>query len=180
MGALPPDLADRAGRIRWLLSDVDGVLTDGRLYYDSHGESLKAFDVKDGLGLKLAQRAGIRVGVLSSRASAALDQRTGELGLDASMTGHANKRAAFDEFLRERGLEPEDVAYVGDDLPDLVVLALCGLSFAPADAVKEVREVVDVVLERPGGQGALREAVETLLRARGDWQRIRAALAADG
>ena len=172
--------AEKAGHIEWLLTDVDGVLTDGRLYYDADGERLKAFDVKDGLGIKLAQKAGIHVGVLSSRASGALDRRVAELGFDVSMTGKADKRSAFQEFLSEYGTTAERVAYVGDDLGDLPVLSLCGLSFAPADAVSEVKALVDVVLGPAGGHGAIRELVELLLQSRGDWERIIASYSAGG
>lgn len=167
----PEDPRLRAAAIEWLLTDVDGVLTDGRLRYGPDGETSKTFHVRDGLGLKLAQRAGLKVGLMSARGNAAVTQRAEELALDAVVTRREDKGAAFSEFLEAHGVESERVAYVGDDLVDLPILLRCGLSFAPADAPAEVRDRVDHVLLRPGGQGAVRETVEWLLRARGDWER---------
>jgi 3-deoxy-D-manno-octulosonate 8-phosphate phosphatase (KDO 8-P phosphatase) len=164
------ELARRARALDWLLFDVDGVLTDGRLLYGAGGEELKVFHVRDGLGLKLAQRAGLKVGILSGRGSAALAARARELGLDAVMQERADKGAAFAEFLAAQGTAPERVAYVGDDLLDLPVLRRCALSFAPADAVPEVKARVDRVLASPGGGAAVREMCELILRERGDWE----------
>ena len=166
------ELARRAAEIRWVLSDVDGVLTDGLLYYGRWGETLKTFHVHDGLGMKLAQRAGLKVGLLTARQSAVVKRRGSELGLDAVMDGERDKDAAFDRFLDRHQAAPRQIAYVGDDLPDLVVLSRAGLSFAPADAVAEVLSVAKIQLERAGGRGALREAIEILLRARGDWDQV--------
>jgi 3-deoxy-D-manno-octulosonate 8-phosphate phosphatase (KDO 8-P phosphatase) len=168
----PQELARRANGLEWLLCDVDGVLTDGRVYFGAEGESLKCFDIRDGLGLKLAQRAGLSVGVLSARRSAPLEQRVAELGLDEAVLGAGDKAAAFATFLGRHGLEADRVAYVGDDLIDLRVMVRCGLSFAPADAATEVREAADIVVSRGGGRGAVREIVELLLRARGEWAAI--------
>jgi YrbI family 3-deoxy-D-manno-octulosonate 8-phosphate phosphatase len=162
----------RAGELEWLLCDVDGVLTDGRLYYDGRGERLKAFNARDGLGLKLAQRAGIRVGLLSARRSPALRRRARDLGLDVLLAGESDKRLAFESFLEKQRSSPARAAYIGDDLPDMAVLAICGLSFAPGDAVEDVRAVVHTVLQCPGGAGAVREMVELILRAREVWQQV--------
>jgi 3-deoxy-D-manno-octulosonate 8-phosphate phosphatase (KDO 8-P phosphatase) len=170
---LPEDLlARRAARLTWLLFDVDGVLTDGRLLYGADGEQWKVFDVRDGLGLKLAQQAGLKIGILSGRESAALANRARELWVDALLMDRSDKGPAFEQFLAAHGALPEEVAYLGDDLVDLPVLARCGLSFAPADAVPEVRERVDRVLALRGGRGVAREMVEVVLRARGDWERV--------
>ncbi len=166
------EFARAAREIEWLLCDVDGVLTDGGLFFDGRGESLKRFHVRDGLGIQLARRAGLKVGLLSSRASAALDQRAAELELDATLTGHQDKDEAFERFLARHGTVARRVAYIGDDLNDLRLLGRCGLAFAPADAAEEVRAVTHRVLARPGGSGALREMVEMLLKARGDWERV--------
>jgi 3-deoxy-D-manno-octulosonate 8-phosphate phosphatase (KDO 8-P phosphatase) len=165
----PADIAYRARHLTWLLFDVDGVLTDGRLFYGSKGETWKIFDVRDGLGMKLAQREGLKVGILSGRGNEALQVRARELGLDALFMNRGDKSTAFDEFLAEHAVEPAQVAYAGDDLPDLPVLLRCGLSFCPADARPELRERVDVVLETKGGQGAARELCERVLRERGSW-----------
>lgn len=173
---MPPlaaaDFAARAARLSWVLFDVDGVLTDGRLTYGPAGESRKVFDVRDGLGLKLLQRAGLKVGILSGRGGPALARRARELALDALLMGVDDKSAGLDGFLDGHGVGAEEVAYAGDDLPDLPVLRRCGLSFAPSDAAPEVRERVDCVLVARGGQGAARELAERLLKARGAWDAI--------
>lgn len=164
------EFARRALELEWLLCDVDGVLTDGGLYYDRRGHQLLRFNAKDGLGLQLAQQAGLQVGLFSGRAAAALDRRAAELGLDLCLSGISDKATAFDDFLERHHTEATRVGFIGDDLPDLVVLGRCGLAFAPADAVAEVRAVAHRVLETAGGRGAAREAVEAILRARGAWQ----------
>jgi 3-deoxy-D-manno-octulosonate 8-phosphate phosphatase (KDO 8-P phosphatase) len=166
------ELSERARALQWLLFDVDGVFTDGHLLYGPEGERYKAFDVRDGLGLKLAQKAGLKVGILSGRISEALRYRAGELGIDALVMDRSDKKPAFDELLATWKIGPDRIAYMGDDLLDLPVLLRCGLSFAPADAVAEVRERVHKVLLRPGGRGAVREMCELVLRARGEWDHL--------
>jgi 3-deoxy-D-manno-octulosonate 8-phosphate phosphatase (KDO 8-P phosphatase) len=166
------EFAHRSAKIEWLLSDVDGVMTDGGLLYDRRGHVTMRFDVRDGLGVKLAQRAGLRVGAFSGRRSRALERRASELGFDDIIAGSRDKDADFDRFLSRHGTEAGRVAFIGDDLPDIVVLGRCGLSFAPADAVIEVRTVVHAVLDQEGGEGVVREVVERLLKARGVWEEI--------
>jgi len=181
MGVLSEqELARRAAELEWLLCDADGVLTDGGLYYDHRGQRLQRFNAKDGLGLKLAQRAGLKVGILSGRASKPVERRSAELKLDVCLTGIHDKQAALEEFLERHNTVPRRLAFIGDDLPDLVVLSLSGLSFAPADAVPEVRTVVHRVLEAGGGHGAVRETVEIILRARGVWEEIFSRFTFDG
>lgn len=170
----------RALELEWLLCDVDGVLTDGGLYYNRRGHQLLRFNAKDGMGLQLAQQAGLKVGLFSGRAAAALDRRAAELGLDLCLSGIGDKAAAFDDFLERHNTEATRIAFIGDDLPDLMVLGRCGLAFAPADAVAEVRAVAHRVLETDGGRGAAREAVEAILRARGDWQQTFARFTFEG
>ena len=170
------ELARRAQSLDWLLFDVDGVFTDGRLVYGADGEQWKVFHVRDGLGLKLARRAGLKVGILSGRGNAALERRVREIDLDALIQERDDKDTAFTEFLAEHSADPDRVAYSGDDLLDLPVIRRCGLSFAPADAVPEVQERVDRVLRSPGGGGAVREVCELVLKARGDWDRLVASL----
>jgi len=148
------------------------VLTDGRLLYGADGEAWKVFDVRDGLGLKLAQRAGLKVGLLSGRQSRALETRAQEIGVDALIMGRADKGAAFRDFLAAHGTAAGRVGYLGDDLVDLPVLLACGLSFATADAVPDVRSRVHHVLTCRGGRAAAREMVEIVLRARGAWERL--------
>jgi 3-deoxy-D-manno-octulosonate 8-phosphate phosphatase (KDO 8-P phosphatase) len=177
---LPDDeLVRRAHALDWLLFDVDGVFTDGRLLYGAEGEKWKVFHVRDGLGLRLAQKGGLKVGILSGRGNEALEFRARELEIDALIQERSDKAAAFAEFLRDHGTAPERVAFMGDDILDLPVIRRCGLSFAPADAVAEVRERVDRVLTNPGGGAVVREMCELILRARGDWDRLVAHLLAD-
>jgi 3-deoxy-D-manno-octulosonate 8-phosphate phosphatase (KDO 8-P phosphatase) len=166
------ELASRAEALEWILCDVDGVLTDGGLAYDRRGRQILRFDVKDGMGLKLAQRAGLKVGLLSAREVGAIHHRAAELQLDLVMTGVSDKGARFSAFLDKHNTAPQRVAYIGDDLPDLVVLGRCGLAFCPADAVAEVKVVAHRVLATAGGRGAVREMVEILLRARGVWESV--------
>ncbi|MFY9825213.1 MAG: hypothetical protein WAM82_27795 [Thermoanaerobaculia bacterium] len=173
------DLARRARDLDWLLLDVDGVMTDGRLYYGPDGERWKVFHVHDGVGLKLIKDAGLKVGLLTGRGNAALETRSRELGLDAVVEGRHDKDAAFTEFLAQHGTAAERVAYIGDDILDLPVLRRCGLSFTPADGAPEVRERVHRVLTRTGGHAAVREMCELILRARGDWDKAIAHLLAD-
>jgi 3-deoxy-D-manno-octulosonate 8-phosphate phosphatase (KDO 8-P phosphatase) len=135
----PSEFTRRARALRWLLCDVDGVLTDGRLYYGASSEPAVAFDIKDGLALRLAQRGGLKVGVLTGRASRSVGQRARNLGLDLVLTGREDKGMAFREWLGQAGEDAAAVAYIGDDLLDLPILMACGLALAPADAVDEVR-----------------------------------------
>ncbi len=167
--------AARAGGLEWLLFDVDGVLTDGSLYFTRWGEQVKRFNVQDGLGIRLAQRAGLKLGLLSGRRSKPLEVRAAELDFDAVILGAGDKLPAFDAFLEKYQTEPRRVAFIGDDLPDLPVLGRCALAFAPADAAEEVRAAAHTVLARPGGAGAAREMIELILKARGDWDRLIAA-----
>ena len=153
-------------RLRFLLFDVDGVLTDGRLFYIGD-EVAVAFDVKDGLAVRRAREAGLGMGLLSARDSGAVARRAADLGFDEVLMGCRDKAAAFADLLERRGLAAAEVAYVGDDLVDLPVLRRAGLSVAPADAVPEVCENVDLVLDARGGRGAARELVELIIEALG-------------
>jgi 3-deoxy-D-manno-octulosonate 8-phosphate phosphatase (KDO 8-P phosphatase) len=151
-----PSLRARASRIRLLLFDVDGVLTDGTVVLHADGSESKRFSIRDGSGMVLARRAGLLVGLLSGRASDATLRRAAELGLPIVVQGTADKLGAYEAILREHGLEDRDAAYMGDDVQDLPVLARAGLSAAPADAVAEVRSRVDWVSAAPGGSCAPR------------------------
>ena len=169
-------LAERCRRLRLVLSDVDGVLTDGRVWLMPGVDEGRSFHIRDGLGVVLAQRAGLRVGLLSGRASQAISQRARDLGIDVVLQGVDDKLAALRELLAHERLAPAEVAYVGDDLNDLGVLGEVGLSAAPADAAFEVRAQALMLLETPGGHGCLREFIEAILRARGQWEGLVAAL----
>jgi len=155
--------------IELILSDVDGVLTDGGLFFDNEGIESKKFHIRDGLGIKLWQRAGCRFGILTARTSQIVRLRAAELGVDLVRQGFENKLPAAQEMIRQLRLSPEQVCYVGDDLTDLPVLRYVGLGVAVADASPDVRERADLVTTLGGGQGAVRELIESLLRAKGRW-----------
>jgi 3-deoxy-D-manno-octulosonate 8-phosphate phosphatase (KDO 8-P phosphatase) len=165
-------LPTRAAAIKLLLLDVDGVLTDGSIVYADTGAELKRFHVRDGSGLKFWQRAGKRAAIVSGRTSKAVEVRAAELGIAPVLQGRGDKLPAFEEVLALTGLRPEEVCAVGDDLPDLPVLRRCGLAVAVADACPELREVAHLVTTAPGGRGAVREAVEWLLKLRGEWDAV--------
>jgi len=171
-------LAARCQALRLVLSDVDGVLTDGTVLLLPDGREAKAFHIRDGLGMVLARRAGLKLGLISGRSSETVTARAAELGLDVVRQGVSDKRAAFAEILREQGLRPEEVAYIGDDVNDLPVLTEVGLSAAPADATFEVRSQAFMVMEARGGQGCLREFLEAILKARGQWESLLAGIGA--
>jgi 3-deoxy-D-manno-octulosonate 8-phosphate phosphatase (KDO 8-P phosphatase) len=171
-------LAERCRRLRLVLTDVDGVLTDGRVLLLPDGREVTAFHIRDGLGVALARRAGLRVGILSGRSSEAVSRRAADLGMEPVVQGASDKRAALDEILRREGLDARDVAYLGDDVNDLSVMAAVGLSAAPADAALEVREQALLLTEARGGEGCLRQFLEAILRARGEWEEALARAAA--
>ena len=156
-------------RIRVLVLDVDGVLTDGGLVYGPSGEETKRFFVQDGLAVAAAQRAGLLVAVISGRASAAVTRRLSELGISEVHQGVSDKAAALETLMSHLGVRPAEVAVMGDDLPDLALMQRAGLALAPANAVAEVRRAAHWVSRRRGGDGAVRDAVELLLRARRAW-----------
>lgn len=165
-------LARRCRALKLLLMDVDGVMTDGTVLLFPDGTEAKSFHIRDGLGIVLAQRAGLRTGLLSGRSSEVVARRASELGMAVVRQGVREKGAVLREILASEQLETHEVAYVGDDLNDLPVMAEVGLSAAPADAPFEVRAQAFMVLEAKGGQGCVREFVEAILRARGDWERV--------
>ncbi|MGL6097636.1 MAG: KdsC family phosphatase [Fimbriiglobus sp.] len=169
---MPPDFAARAARVELLLLDVDGVLTDGSVVYTDDGRELKRFHVRDGTGLKLWRAAGMRVAVVSGRASVAVDRRAAELGAAPVLQGRDDKAAALAEVLAATGLTADRVCAVGDDLIDLPVLGAVGVAVAVADACPEVRAVADYVTITPGGRGAVREVVELLLKSQGRWDAL--------
>jgi 3-deoxy-D-manno-octulosonate 8-phosphate phosphatase (KDO 8-P phosphatase) len=161
--------ARAAARIRLLVLDVDGVLTDGGLYYGPSGEVMKRFDVYDGLGMVEAGRAGLAIAVISARASAPVARRLEELGIREVHQGVNDKAAVLAELIARLGLDRGEVAMMGDDLGDLAPMRAVGLAMAPRNAVAEVRVAAHWVSKRSGGGGAVREAVELLLKARGAW-----------
>jgi 3-deoxy-D-manno-octulosonate 8-phosphate phosphatase (KDO 8-P phosphatase) len=159
----------RASRIRLLVLDVDGVLTDGVLVYGASGEETKRFYVRDGLAIQVARRAGVEIAVVSGRASAAVTRRMSELGVVEVHQGVEDKESLLRGLLARLGVIAAETAVMGDDLVDLPVMRLAGLAMAPADAAPEVRRASGWVSRSAGGHGAVREAIEFLLRSRKAW-----------
>jgi 3-deoxy-D-manno-octulosonate 8-phosphate phosphatase (KDO 8-P phosphatase) len=164
------ELAEKAKIIEAVLFDVDGVMTDGKIYCSEAGETLKAFNAADGLGITLVRDLNIITGVISGRDSTALRFRLEELDIRHLYLGTTDKLTAFEQFLKQVKLAPEQVAFIGDDLPDLPILTRCGLAVAPGNGCSEVRSRVDYVTERLGGDGAIREVIELILKSKGLWE----------
>jgi len=162
-------LERRASRIKLLLMDCDGVLTDGRLWLTDDGDEQKSFNTHDGLGLSLLHRAGLKSGIITGRSSKALTRRAKELGVEFLHQGDANKIAAFEQLLQQAGIDEDEVAFVGDDLPDIPIMRRAELAVAVADAVMETRSVAHYVTRAKGGRGAVREVIELILKAQGRW-----------
>jgi 3-deoxy-D-manno-octulosonate 8-phosphate phosphatase (KDO 8-P phosphatase) len=169
----------KAARIRLLLFDVDGVLTDGRVVVHADGTESKAFGIRDGIAIVWAQRAGLQVGFLSARMSPTTPHRAAQLGVTIVHQGVLKKLEGYERIVADARLADAEVAYMGDDIVDLAVLARVGLSAAPADAVDEVRSTVDWVSSAQGGRGAARELIETVLRAQDRWDAIVASYAGE-
>jgi 3-deoxy-D-manno-octulosonate 8-phosphate phosphatase (KDO 8-P phosphatase) len=155
--------------IRCIVSDVDGVMTDGRILYDSAGAETKQFHVRDGLGIKLWMRAGFPFAIITARQSVMVDRRATELGINHVSQGSGDKLKRAMEIVPELGCDFSSVCYIGDDLPDVAVMRKVALAVAPADAAEDARRSAHWVLQSPGGHGAVRETVERLLRAKGLW-----------
>jgi 3-deoxy-D-manno-octulosonate 8-phosphate phosphatase (KDO 8-P phosphatase) len=165
------EIQERAARVKLLLMDCDGVLTDGRIWILESGEDQKAFNTRDGLGLELLHRAGLQSGIISGRTSSAMVRRAESLGMAYVRQGCDDKQRAFDEILVEAGFTKSDVAYAGDDLNDIPLMLQSGLGIAVADAAAETREHAHYVTKARGGRGAIREVVELILKAQGRWDR---------
>jgi 3-deoxy-D-manno-octulosonate 8-phosphate phosphatase (KDO 8-P phosphatase) len=168
-----PTVNTRAKKIRVLLMDVDGVLTDGRIWLlsrrDGTASEIKGFSAYDGAGLKLARAAGLRTGVITGRDSAAVTQRARECQIEFVYQGRATKLTAYEEILRATGASDAEIAYVGDDLPDLPLLQRAGLAVAVANAAPEAKRAAHYVTVRSGGDGAVREVIELIVKAQGKW-----------
>lgn len=165
-------LAARCQPIELVLSDVDGVMSDGGVIFDNQGIEIKRFHIRDGLGIKLWQRAGYHFGIITGRASHIVRLRAAELGVEIVRQGAEEKLPAVRQVMAELRLQPEQVCYVGDDLPDLPVVKLVGLGVAVGDAVPELRDAAHYVTSTYGGHGVLRETVEMILKAQGRWQDV--------
>ena len=161
------DLSLKTRHIRLVAFDVDGVLTDGRLYYSESGDAMKAFDVRDGMGMKLLQDAGIELAIITSRRAPSVLLRAADLGISHVQQGVADKRTAFDELLAGMAIAPEEAAFMGDDLVDLPVFRRCGFAATVTDAPALLKRHADYVTRATGGHGAVREFCEMLLHSRG-------------
>ena len=156
-------------KIKLILSDVDGVLTDGGISFDNNGVESKQFHIKDGLGIKMWQRAGFRFGILTARTSHIVKVRSAELGIDIVRQGFESKLPTAETLAQSMNLSLEEVCYIGDDLTDLPVIRAVGLGVAVADAVSELLLAADLVTQKAGGKGAVRELIEQILRSTGRW-----------
>lgn len=165
----------RAARLRLMGFDVDGVMTDGSLYFTPGGDEIKVFSSLDGHGLKMLRQAGIEVVIISGRSSRALALRAENLGIDELYMGVEDKRACLYDLLARRGLNPEDAGYMGDDVVDLPILQICGFSAAPADGHDLVKQHVHLVTRKGGGHGAVREVCDFILEAQGRLEGLHAA-----
>ena len=161
---------EMAAPIRTILSDVDGVLTDGRIVYDNRGVETKSFHVRDGLGVKLWLRAGYHFAIITTRTSDVVRLRAAELGIRTVRQGVPDKWIAAKEILRELGVSPAETCYIGDDLPDLAVMRQIALPVAVGDAAEDVRKQARWTTRLGGGQGAVRELIERLLKAKAQWE----------
>lgn len=161
----PSNLFERAAAIRLIVLDVDGVLTDSKIVYDSAGRETKAFNIKDGLGISLGVRSGLQFAIITARESAMVTRRAQELGIAFVIQNTRTKLPALEALIAELGLESIQVAYMGDDLPDLPCLEKVGLPACPADAAEVVRKQARLISNHPSGQGAVREVVEFILES---------------
>lgn len=166
------EVQQRAARIKLLLMDCDGVLTDGRIWLFENGEEQKGFHTRDGLGIDLWHRAGLRAGIISGRTSSAVETRARTLGMSFLVQGHENKINAFADTLTEAGVTNDEVAYIGDDLNDIPLMMQSGLGVAVADAAPETRERAHYVTTARGGFGAVREVIELILKSQGRWDEL--------
>ena len=165
-------LTEKASKIKMLLLDVDGVMTDGRITLNDRGEETKVFYVKDGLGLKMLMSSGVEVIIITGRKSQALAVRAEELGIEEFYQGIKDKNTLCKQLKKNKDLKKEQVCSLGDDLPDLAMFVESGLSIAVADAVKEVREAADFITKSKGGFGAVREACELILKSKRKWRGV--------
>jgi 3-deoxy-D-manno-octulosonate 8-phosphate phosphatase (KDO 8-P phosphatase) len=171
-GEITEKLRIRAAKVKLLVLDVDGVLTDGSIIMDHEGREIKAFDVRDGHGIKLLRQAGIEVAMLTGRKSPVVQKRADDLGILWVRQGVHNKVAAYEEIAGELGIEDAEACFVGDDLVDISLLQRVALPICVADGVQEAKDTALYVTQSPGGRGAVREVCELLLRAQGRWEEV--------
>jgi 3-deoxy-D-manno-octulosonate 8-phosphate phosphatase (KDO 8-P phosphatase) len=167
-----PDIIRRILPVSTLLLDVDGVLTDGSIVYSDRGDEIKSFNAKDGLGLRLLMDSGITVGIVTGRRSQALQKRCDNLGITLVFDGVTDKKQVLEQFILEKGLSPDAIAFAGDDLPDIRIMKSVGFPIAVADAAPLVKETALYVTSSSGGHGAVREICELILKTKGLWDNI--------
>lgn len=165
-------MQERLEKIKLLLMDVDGVLTDGRIIIDANGVESKFFNVKDGHGIKMLQRAGVQIGIISGRESRIVLSRADELGITCVYQKAHDKLIPYREILEKTGFKDHEVAYIGDDVIDIPLLRRVGFAAAPADAVDEVKGCVDYISKKPGGWGAVRDICDLMLKSKNAWQGV--------
>lgn len=168
----PGKLLEKAKNLKLLILDVDGVLTDGRLFFDNQGTEYKCFHARDGHGIKLLRQTGVEVAVISGRNSNSVALRMKNLGIEHVFQGHENKLSAFAEVLEKTDITPEQCAHMGDDLLDLPIMIRVGLAIAVSDANFAVKEKADWCTALPGGQGAVREACDFIMQAQGNFDKV--------
>ena len=162
-------MKDALKKIKVVVMDVDGVLTDGRIIMDSNGVELKNFDVQDGMGIVFLKKCGIKTAIISARESGVVAYRAKDLKIDKVYVGVYPKLSAYESLLEEFNVVDDEVCFIGDDLADLCVMRRCGLAVAVANAVFEVKQIADHVTVKQGGRGAVREVIEMILQAQGHW-----------
>ena len=170
--AYPKEILEKAAKIKLLICDVDGVLSDGKVYFGNQQEELKNFNIKDGLGIKLMQKHGIKVAIITGRKSNIVAHRAKELGIELVYQGRSDKRATFDEIAANLNLSPEQIAHIGDDLPDLPLMKKSGLGICVADAYHYLLAQADWATAHSGGQGAVRDVADLLLTAQNKLDQI--------
>ncbi len=166
------DALERAARIRMIVMDVDGTMTDGRIYIGSEGEAVKEFSVKDGMGITMLHTAGLKTAIITGRTSKIVERRAAELKIDSVWQGIKDKREAWQKIKEATGLSNKEIAYIGDDLNDLSLLMQAGLACCTADAQPEVKKCAHVISIYNGGNGAVREVAELILKTQGKWQQL--------
>jgi len=169
LDSIQTEIQRRAASVRMLVFDVDGVLTDGSLFYDNQGQEYKAFNSRDGHGIKMLRASGVETGIITGRTSQIVLHRARNLGIGHIYQGAEDKLEALQHLLRETGLQPEQIAYMGDDVVDLPVLNRCGLAATVPDAPEEVKRRCQVVTQAGAGRGAAREVCELIMRVQGTW-----------
>lgn len=170
--SLTTEILEKIKKVKHIIFDVDGVLTDGSIIYSDSGEEIKVFNVTDGLGIKLCQKAGIEVTIITARNSKVVKVRADNLGITSLYQGNLNKMDAYEDLKEKTGFSDEDFAYIGDDIIDLPVLNRVGFTAAPATAQDEILEKVDFVSTKGGGRGAVREFCEVILKTQQKWEQV--------